>query len=125
MTNEEIYQQYNDFVNEQLTSKKWNTIPHCDSRVLHDPSDCEYCGERPEWQAKRQELKIANTGCTPPDGWIPCEADYKRPPGDDDHRRWFGNRPTSVERDDPYYPEESFASQAIYPDFLIKEKNDN
>lgn len=121
MTNEEIYEEYNNFVREELTSGKYDTIPHCDSRILHDSSDCEYCS-RPEWQAKRRELGIASTGCFPNSGEIPCEADVTRPPDKGDHRRWFGNRPTSVDRDDPYWPEETFSSKVMYFD-INKENN--
>lgn len=87
----EIYDQYDTFVKEQMRSGNYNTIPHCDSRILHDPSDCEYC-DRPEWQNKRRELGIASTGCFPNPGEIPCPADADRPPGGtSDHRRWYGN----------------------------------
>jgi hypothetical protein len=121
MTNEEIYNEYNAFVWEQLRNKVYDTIPHCDSRILHDPSDCEYC-DRPEWQNKRRELGIASTGCFPNEGEIPCEADTVRPPHQGDHRLWYGNRPTSIERDDPTWPEESFASKAMYMNPATKEE---
>lgn len=88
------------------------TIPHCDSRILHNPDDCKYCAERPELQAERNRLGIAWTGYEPGPGQIPCEADLVRPPGaDNDHRRWGGNKPTSA---DNTWPEESAASQALY-----------
>ncbi|MDE1830721.1 MAG: hypothetical protein KGI25_10410, partial [Thaumarchaeota archaeon] len=66
-------------------------------------------------QAKRRELGIASTGCYPNPGEIPCAADVARPPGtDSDHRRWYGNLPTSIPRDDPSLPEESYASKILY-----------
>jgi hypothetical protein len=39
--------------------------PHCDSRVLHAPGECEYCDQRKEWQELRQAWGIAFTGHTP------------------------------------------------------------
>ena len=116
MTDEEIYEEYSAFVTQQLTDGVYDTIPHCDSRVLHGVEDCAYC-DRLEWQWKRWKLGIANTGHTPMPGFIPCPADAARPPGaDNDHRRWYGNRPTSVERDDPSWPQETFASMVMYGD---------
>jgi len=116
MTDEEIYEQYNNFVQKQIRSGMYNTIPHCDSRILHDPSDCGYC-DRPEWQKKRRELGIASTGCYPNIGEISCEADAKRPSNTlGDHRRWYGNMPTSIERDDPDWPKESSSSKMMYND---------
>jgi hypothetical protein len=110
MTNEERYAAYNAFVDQD---EIYGTIPHCDSRILHDPQICEWC-DRPEWQVKRGELHIAWTGEVPEEGQIPCEADLLRPPdGESDHRRWGGNKPTSA-KDDPSWPEESFASQVLY-----------
>ena len=124
MTNEEIYAQYNAFVTEQLERGVYDIIPHCDSRILHDPKICSYC-DRPEWQVKRGELHIAWTGEAPEKGQIPCEADASRPPGKEgDHRRWFGNRPTSVDRDDPSWPEETNASKMMYSSSREGFKND-
>lgn len=41
-------------------------FPHCDQRVLHGPQDgCEYCDQRPDWQALRQAWGIAFTGHVP------------------------------------------------------------
>jgi hypothetical protein len=117
MTDEEIYAEYAAFVEEQVDSGNYDTIPHCDSRILHSKFDCLYCS-RPEWQQKRADLGIALTGYEPLFNQISCPADAARPPGGEgDHRRWGGNRPTSVERDDPSYPEESFASRWLYGAF--------
>lgn len=118
MTNEEIYEAYNKFIGQQ------SILPHCDARILHDSSDCSCCA-KPELQAKRRELGIASTGCYPNPGEIPCPADASRPPGDEgDHRKWYGNRPTSVDRDDPSWPEESLGSKVMYFN-VLKENNDN
>lgn len=69
-------------------------FPHCDQRVLHAPSECEFCDMHPEWQALRQGWGIAFTGHPPADDQMPCPADWARPPGSEsDHRRWPGNRP--------------------------------
>jgi hypothetical protein len=117
MTNEEIYEQYYAFVREQLDSEQYDTIPHCDGRILHDPSDCTYC-DRPAWQQKRRELGIASTGCFPNPGEIICPADKDRPSwSESDHQRWYGNRPSKVDRDDPSLPEETFASKVMYFDY--------
>lgn len=37
------------------------TYPHCDPRVLHEPGECEYCDQRPEWQAERIANKVLFT----------------------------------------------------------------
>jgi hypothetical protein len=109
------YEEYAAFVNEQLRTGVYDTIPHCDSRILHDPQECEYC-DRPEWQVKRGELHIAWTGCDPEEGQIPCPADFERPPiSEGDHRRWGGNKPTSSVGN-PSWPTESFPSRVMYGD---------
>jgi hypothetical protein len=90
------------------------TIPHCDSRILHDPAECEYC-DRPDLQAVRIMLGIAWTGCEPGPGQIPCEADLVRPAGaPNDHRHWAGNKPTSWSEKPEDWPEESASSKALY-----------
>lgn len=66
--------------------------PHCDTRVLHKPGDCEYCDRHPEWQLLRKRWGIAFTGEQPLAGQLPCPADFNRPPDSpSDHRRWYGN----------------------------------
>jgi hypothetical protein len=40
-------------------------FPHCDQRVLHAPGECEYCDQRPDWQALREAWGIAFTGHIP------------------------------------------------------------
>jgi len=111
---QERYAIYNAFVSEMLESMHDPTIPHCDSRILHHPNDCEYCAQATELQSTRAHLGIALTGREPQPGEVPCEADASRPPGaDNDHRRWGGNKPTSA-KGDSSWPEETFASKVMY-----------
>jgi hypothetical protein len=115
MTKATAYLDYDAFVGQSLTH--FATIPHCDSRILHSPDDCEYCAERPDLQAERTRLGIAWTGYEPGPGQIPCEADLTRPPGaDNDHRRWGGNKPTNASANPQEWPEESASSQMLYGD---------
>lgn len=39
--------------------------PHCDSRVLHAPGECEFCDTHPIWQELRRAWGIAFTGHQP------------------------------------------------------------
>lgn len=64
-------------------------FPHCDSRVLHAPGECEYCDEKPTWQALRQAWGIAFTGYVPDEKELPCPATVARPLGT--INRWSGN----------------------------------
>lgn len=107
---------WNQFVN-RADKRPWNdTIPHCDSRILHAPDECTYC-DRPRWQRARKRFGIANTGHQPAVGEVPCEADATRGPesGVADHRRWGGNKPTSAVGN-PEWPEETGVSRAFYGD---------
>jgi hypothetical protein len=71
-------------------------FPHCDSRVLHAPSECTYCDGYPELQQARQDWRVAFTGHEPVGDEAPCPADTARPPnGSSDHRRWSRNRAVS------------------------------
>jgi hypothetical protein len=88
-------------------------LPHCDSRVLHAPAECEYCDHHPEWQALREAWGIAFTGHVPIGDQVPCPADAARPPGSpSDAHRWGGNRPTHVAAEK--LPEQSAASRMMY-----------
>jgi hypothetical protein len=88
-------------------------LPHCDSRVLHAPAECEYCDHHPEWQALREAWGIAFTGHAPTGDQVPCPADAARPPGSpSDAHRWGGNRPTHVAAEK--LPEQSAASRMMY-----------
>lgn len=98
-----------------VRNAKDETIPHCDSRILHHPTECTYC-DRPEWQVMRSQLKIAHTGKPAPEGWFVCPADFSRPAGaSNDHRRWGGNKPTSA-TGDVSWPRETTASVIMYGD---------
>ena len=113
LTATERYRLYNEAVRDN--ADEYGTIPHCDSRILHRPDDCEYC-DRPDLQGARRQLGIAFTGEAPHGEQIPCEADLTRPQGEDnDHRRWGGNKPTSA-IGDPTWPTETFASHVMYGD---------
>jgi len=79
-------------------------FPHCDTRILHSPGECEYCDDYPDWQNLRKLWGIAFTGHEPEeikfaDGEVharelPCPADFNRPPSSpSDHRQWPGNTP--------------------------------
>lgn len=65
--------------------------PHCDQRVLHAPGECEYCGDRKEWQALRIVWGIAFTGHEPAEGQLPCPSDAAR--GTAGAHVWPGNQP--------------------------------
>lgn len=111
---------------EPLANRIIQQFPHCDTRVLHAPGECEYCDRRPEWQELRNSWGIAFTGHAPDGNWIrtPCPADAARPPdSDSDHRRWGGNRPTGSLRD-PDWPEETLASRMLYgvPDDRVRSR---
>lgn len=47
-------------------------FPHCDTRVLHAPGECEYCDRRSEWQELREAWGIAYTGHPPRAGLPRC-----------------------------------------------------
>lgn len=120
-------------------------FPHCDQRILHAPSICEYCDRHPEWQALREAWGIAFTGQIPEGGSVtirdddtalyvaareegryyfplPCPADFNRPAtGRSDHRRWAGNVATTQEP-----VNESAESHWLYasPDILTIEQAD-
>src|SRR5437868_7186472 len=94
------------------------SFPHCDQRILHAPTECEYCDDHADWQALRTAWGIAFTGHKPDGEWIttPCPADAARPAGSRaDHRRWGGNKPTTA-KGDPSWPMESTASLMMYGD---------
>lgn len=68
--------------------------PHCDQRILHAPSECEYCDMYPEWQELRKGWGIAFTGHAPVNGEIACPADVAVLMGDrGDYNQWPGNTP--------------------------------
>lgn len=71
-------------------------FPHCDSRVLHAPGECQYCDAHPEWQELRESWGINFTGHhkkasdfgTP---FLPCPSEAARPLAN--INRWDGNVP--------------------------------
>ena len=67
--------------------------PHCDSRVLHAPTECYYCDKYPEWQHYRIVAGISFTGQTPKDNNFntPCPSDQHR--GQGGAHVWSGNTP--------------------------------
>ena len=97
-------------------AKEYVQYPHCDSRILHAPHECEYCDRHSDWQAKRVADGIAFTGHAPIEGQRACPADIERPPDSgSDHRRWAGNKPTSA-TGDVSWPAESVGSVSLYGD---------
>ena len=64
-------------------------FPHCDSRVLHNFGECEFCDHYPEWQELRVAWGIAFTGWEPDDKELPCPATLHRPV--ETINQWRGN----------------------------------
>lgn len=64
--------------------------PHCDSKVLHAPGECQYCDQHPDWQALRITWGIAFSGYEPEEKELPCPADFARP---GKSQLWNGNIP--------------------------------
>jgi hypothetical protein len=83
-------------------------FPHCDSSVLHGPSECSYCDRHPDWQALRVAWGIAFTGHEPVGSEVWCPSDQRR--GLHGAHAWGGNQPTNV--DVPVA--ETNASRAMY-----------
>lgn len=76
-------------------------FPHCDSRVLHRPKECEYCDDHPEWQALRILYGINFTGENDPLK-SPCPAEARRAAAT--INKWGGNVPRPKDE-----PEDRFA----------------
>lgn len=68
-------------------------FPHCESRILHAPGECEFCDACPDLQELRVAWNIAFTGHKTADvDQLPCPADHAVTMGArGDHRKWFGN----------------------------------
>lgn len=64
-------------------------FPHCDSKVLHAPGECQYCDKHPEWQQLRQVWGVAFTGYDYENDELPDPATYAR--GLDVVNHWPGN----------------------------------
>ena len=62
-------------------------FPHCDSNVLHAPSECEYCDHYPEEQENRikNNINFTGHGNDPATDVRPLTTIY----------RWAGNVPKS------------------------------
>ena len=54
-------------------------FPHCDQRILHAPSECEFCDGHPEWQELRKAWGIAFTGYRPRITLPECGKKVSRP----------------------------------------------
>lgn len=63
-------------------------FPHCDQRILHAPSECEFCDKHAEWQELRAAWGIAFTGYEPEGTELPDPATHAR---GDTINRWHGN----------------------------------
>jgi hypothetical protein len=69
-------------------------FPHCDPRILHAPSECEFCDLHPEWQYLRQIWGIAFTGWEPEYKELPDPATHAR--GYQNANAWSGNKAKPV-----------------------------
>ncbi len=70
-------------------------FPHCDSRILHAPTECSFCDEHPDWQFLRMQWGIAFTGWEPAEKELPDPATYVR--GYANANAWGGNKATIIE----------------------------
>lgn len=76
-------------------------FPHCDSRVLHAPGECEYCDRHPEWQELREAWGINFTGHhlvanEYGSKYLPCPSEANRPLSK--INQWDGNVPFKGDR---------------------------
>jgi len=74
---------------QQRESDPIGQFPHCDQRILHAPTECEYCDRHANWQELRIAWGIAFTGYEPEGQELPCPADHAR---GDKHKLWGGNQ---------------------------------
>lgn len=72
----------------QSPNYKIPQFPHCDSRILHAPGECDYCDKHPDWQALRIAWGIAFTNYKPEGMELPCPANHVR---GEDVNKWGGN----------------------------------
>lgn len=63
-------------------------FPHCDARILHAPTECQFCDAHPDWQDLRIAWGIAFTGYEPEDKELPDPATFAR---GDTINKWGGN----------------------------------
>lgn len=87
-----------------LDGLRADTMPHCDSAVLHAPGVCEYCDQYPSWQRAREMARVGFTGDAPRPGWLPCPSTFHRPLTV--INQWPGNQPSPklVPRPDQQLP---------------------
>lgn len=78
----------NDVLPPNLFPDGFPQMPHCDQSVLHAPGECQYCDQRPDWQAYRIVARINFTGQAI-EGCAPCPSEHFRPI--DLVERWPGN----------------------------------
>jgi hypothetical protein len=71
------------------TLPSFQTPPHCDSSVLHEPNSCTVCDRFPHWQQYRILARIAFTNSGEPD-MAPCPSEWFRSPKQ--REAWSGNR---------------------------------
>ena len=88
-------------------------FPHCDSRVLHAPTECVYCDHYPEAQQERIDNKINFTGHHDTDKKM-CPAESAR--ALDNINRWGGNVAKKGDEDSVEY------AIMIQEDSIIDEK---
>jgi hypothetical protein len=72
------WDEYADFVLAWMWTHPRDTVPHLDSRILHDPRECAAC-DIPALTAERRRLGIAFTGHRRRPGQVACEAEWPAP----------------------------------------------
>lgn len=77
-----------------IQSVTTGTFPHCDSRVLHAPGECQFCDMYPLAQAQRRDAGLNFTGHHEA-GKATCPSELARPL--EVIERWPGNRATAPE----------------------------
>lgn len=75
-------------------------FPHCDSRILHKPGECEYCDKHPDWQQLRFLWNVNFTGHYDLDKML-CPAEQYREKNIID--KWRGNKALTKEQNDEHF----------------------
>jgi hypothetical protein len=65
-------------------------FPHCDPRILHAPTECEFCDGHKDWQFLRMTWGVAFTGWEPSEKELPDPATHAR--GYENANAWGGNK---------------------------------
>ncbi|SRR5258708_24877162 len=81
-------------------TKTIKQFPHCDSKILHKPGECEYCDGHPDWQELRTLWNVNFTGHYDLDKML-CPAEQYRDKSVMD--QWSGNGARTKEQNDAYY----------------------